>query len=294
MSDNSETPPPDTSLLSNLKNKVTFNLHQATYDPKANEFAQQKAQKQKELDDAKKQQEQANTTDDTNNQGDPNKFSGKRLITKVGNQTLDIFKKIFFPFLSLMLAMIVTNEMIVYSAPIRLIFFIFTFLICFFFQYTAVILGIYYLLRGGYSYYVNNMTDKPKSDIMPTIFALLPITTYKPLSSLGTFFMYPFTYPKTELGAIKLPEIMKNYWQSLEGSFVGLDKVKNLPIFADGMKKIKKDLDHLHDMKQSNSTSEDKPVNSNNQISIPSAAANTNEVVAPASSAPSNNNPSSV
>lgn len=272
-----------TSLLSNLKNKVAFNLHQATYDPKANEFADQQAQRKKEIADAKKQQEAAVATDDNNtdnkDQGDPNKFSGKRLVSKVGNQTLNIFKQIFFPFLALMLAMIVTNDMIVYSAPIRLIFFIFTFLICFFFKYVAVIMGIYYVFRGGYSYYINNMTDKPKRNIMPTIFALLPITTYKPLSSLATFFMYPFTYPKTEAGAIKLPQIMKNYWDSLQESFEDINKVKNLPIFSDGMRKIQEDLEHLHDIKES--------VNENNQKE--QKVSNINESLTQRPTAPSNN-----
>jgi hypothetical protein len=299
MSDDSGTPP-NTSLLSNLKNKVAFNLHQATYDPKANEFADQQAQKQKEIDDAKKQQqEQANTTDDNKDQGDPNVFSGKRLASKVWTQTINIFKLIFFPFLALMLAMIITNELIVYSAPIRIIFFIFTFLICYFFKYIAVLLSIYYLFRGGYSYYYNNMTDKPKRDIMPTIFGLMPITTYKPLSSLGTFFMYPFTYPKTEKGAIKLPEIMNNYLESLQESFPDLDKVRNLPFFVKGINQVKEDLKHLHDVKEPLvEANEEKPKNTNQSVP-PKASApeNTNQSVPPKPSAPSNNsnnNPTSV
>ena len=44
------------------------------------------------------------------------------------------------------------------------------------------------------------MTDRPKKDIMPTIFSLLPITLHKATSPLGAFFLYPFSYPKTEKG----------------------------------------------------------------------------------------------
>ena len=92
------------------------------------------------------------------------------------------------------------------------------------------------------------MTDRPKKNIMPTIFALLPITTYKPMSSFSSFFMYPFTYPKTEKAALKLPEVMKGYWESLVESFKDFDKIKNLPLFVEDIKNIQYDLSHLHDL----------------------------------------------
>lgn len=237
----------DDSLLTNLKNKVAYKVHSAVYDPKANEFAQQQAQKAEE-----KKKEQQVTTDNIpkqQNNGDPNKFSALRLAKTTGSQVKNILSQIFFPFLSLMLAMIVANEMIVYSPPIRLIFFIFTFLVCYFTKFFAVILGIFYILKGGYSYYYNHMTNKPKKDIMPTIFALLPLTTFKPLSSFVRFFMYPFTYPKTEIGTQKLPEIMKNYYNSLVESFSNFDAVKALPIFSKDIQQIQKDLESMHNIK---------------------------------------------
>lgn len=271
MSDTTDATPTDAtdaptgSLFSNLKNKVTYNLHKATYDPNANQFAEEQ-KKQKEAA-AKNKDDKAKDSTDTADKGDPNKFSAKRLATKVGNQTWDIIQKIFFPFLALMLSMIVSNEMIVYSPPIRIIFFIFTFLICFFAQTVAIGLAIFYLLKGGYSYYVNNMTTRPKRDIMPTIFALLPITTFKPLSKLGGFFMYPFTYPKTEKGVEKLPEIMKGYWGDLKESFTSLDEVKNLPVFTARLKTIQEELSHLHDtvMPKENNTESNNENNSAQQ-----------------------------
>ena len=63
------------------------------------------------------------------------------------------------------------------------------------------------------------MTTAPKKNIMPIIYALLPISTYKPTSTLGAIFMYPFTYPKTETGANELPGIMDNYFEDLLKSF---------------------------------------------------------------------------
>jgi hypothetical protein len=78
------------------------------------------------------------------------------------------------------------------------------------------------------------------------------------------FIMYPFTYPKTEQAAIKLPEIMTQYWEDLKGSFKYLDKIQNLPIFAEDLKKIKADLDNMHNLDkiQSNNVSKNQVNNS--------------------------------
>ena len=255
------------SLFSNLTNKLKYNLHKAVYDPNANKFIEEQAKKKKA----------STTTTDTNasTPSDPNKFNTVRLAKRVGNQTLYILKKIFFPFIALMLAMIVTNELIIYAVPIRIIFFIVTLAICIYSQTAAISLSLYYIFKGSYSYYVNNMTDRPKKNIMPTIFALLPITTYKPMSSFSSFFMYPFTYPKTEKAALKLPEVMKGYWESLVESFKDFDKIKNLPLFVDDLKKIQYDLSHLHDLSGS---------------AINFKANQNNKMVAPPPSAPPANN----
>ena len=242
------------SLLTNLTNKVKYHAHKATYDPDANNFV--KAQTQTQTQTQTQAQVQTTSDEETlsntstvNDNANPNTFNTKRFFTKIGSQLLAILKKGIFPFLALMIAMIVTNDMIVYSAPIRIIFFIFTFLVCYFVTHFTILLGLFYLLKGGYSYYYNNMTERPKKDIMPTIFALLPITTYKPMSSFSKFFLYPFTYPKTDQAEIKLPQLMKEYWDKLHASFVGFDRVKNLSIFTNNIKKIHQDLDHLHNTK---------------------------------------------
>jgi hypothetical protein len=266
----------DNSFFANLKNKVRYNLHNAVYDPNANKFADKR---QEQAKDAAKQQEEAKAAATDTDTGDPNKFSASRLAKKIGNQAWTAIKQGFPAFLALMLAMIVTNDLIVYSAPIRIIFFIFTFAICYYAQAAAILLGFFYLLKGGYSYYYNNMTDRPKREIMPTIFALAPITTYKPMSSLAGFFMYPFTYPKTEISAQRLPVIMKQYWGDLQESFKDLDTVKNLPIFADTLKSIQKDLAIMHN--------QDIPVtNSQNNASQPAKKLNTN--APPPTTPPSN------
>jgi Ca2+/Na+ antiporter len=231
----------DNSFFTNLVNKVKYKAHKAAYDPNANEFAKKQAEKMEQEKTEKEKTTATNTTDNSQND-DPNKFSTKRMFKKIGSQTLDALKKGFIPFVSIMLAMIVANEMIVYSVPIRIIFFIFVVLISVFSPIYLIILSIFYLLKGGYSYYVNNMTNRPKRSIMPTIYALLPVTTYKPSSSFGSFFMYPFTYPKTEQAAIQLPKDMEQYWEDLKASFKYFDTIKTLPIFADDIKQIKENL----------------------------------------------------
>ena len=72
------------------------------------------------------------------------------------------------------------------------------------------------------------------------------------MSSFVSFIMYPFTYPKTEQAAIKLPEIMKQYWEDLNDSFKYLDKIQNLPIFAEDLKRIRVDLENLNKIKVDN------------------------------------------
>jgi hypothetical protein len=235
------------SIIGNLTNKIKYNLHKATYDPTANKFVEEQTK-----------QEQAATTKETTTtteeQSDPNKFSASRVAKKIGNQTWTAIQKGFIPFLSLMLGMIVANAMIVYPFPIRLIFFIFTVILCNLSSIIAVIIGIFFALKGLYSYYYNNMTDRPKREIMPTIFALLPITTYKPLSPLAAALLYPFTYPKTEQGAQKLPEIMKEYWEDLKNSFAGFDKVKNLPAISTGIEQIQKNMAKMHEVSEPQET----------------------------------------
>ena len=153
-----------------------------------------------------------------------------RIIKKIKSQFIYFLKLSFLPFVAVMLAMLVTNEMIVYSVPIRLIFFIFTLTVCLLATPISGILAFFYIIKAGYSYYVNNMTDKPNSNIMPAIFALLPITTTKPTSSLFRALYYPFTYPKTDRCSVKLENKMKFYKESLNESFKDLDKVKDLSL----------------------------------------------------------------
>ena len=234
------------SLVNKLKNKVTYTLHEAVTDPNADQFA--KEQKKNAPPPAKDPVEEDDKDYFDTTGGDPNSFDMMRLLKKTGNQMVRIVKKGFIPLVVLILSMYVANEMIMYSPPIRLIFFIFTFLICYSFKPFMVILVMYYLFKWGYSYYINELSKGPKVKILPTIFALLPLSTAIPDSGFGAFFMYPFTYPKNDADAIQLPIIMKDYQESLKTAFVYYDKVKDLPFIAEGFKALEEEIEHLHDI----------------------------------------------
>jgi hypothetical protein len=230
------------TLATNLKNKVTYQVYNAVTDNSANQFAQEQKQ-QRVVESPSDKPPKPTTPTDSN----PDTFSGSRLIGKIGDQFVSITKKGFVPFIALILSMYVVNEMIMYSVPIRIVFFVFVFLICVIFTPFLFVLGMYYLGKAGYSYYLNKLSGGPKTKIMPTIFALLPLTTNIPTSSLGAFFMYPFTYPKTTKDAEQLPIIMNNYMESLKSSFRYFDTVKNLPFFADEFTLLENSIEHLHD-----------------------------------------------
>ncbi len=249
------------SLLSNLTNKIKYTLFKATYDPDANKYAEQQAQQQQQEQKTKEETNKKIDQNSTDSTTDPNKFNVSRLVKKTVSKTLSIILLGLFPFMAIILAMIVANEMIIYSIPIRVIFFIFVFLICLFIPPISIVLSIFYLLKGGYSYYVNHMTNNPR-EIMPTIYNLLPISVSE---TYDIAWYNPFGYPKSIKSAEQLPKTMKKYMEDLQTSFKDFDTVKNLPIFVENLKTIQTNLSKLHSPPiQNNSTNmTTKPTNSN-------------------------------
>jgi hypothetical protein len=239
------------SLLTNLTNKIKYKLFKATYDPDANKYAEQQVQQQQQEQKTKQETNKKIDQNSTDSTTDPNKFSATRLVKKTVSKTLSIILLGLFPFMAIILAMIVSNEMIIYSVPIRIIFFIFVFVICLILPPISIALSIFYLLKGGYSYYVNHMTNNPR-EIMPTIYNLLPISVSE---TYDISWYNPFAYPKSIKSAEQLPKTMKKYMEDLQGSFKDFDAVKNLPIFVENLKTIQTNLSKLHSSPiQNNST----------------------------------------
>lgn len=244
MSDSGTNPPPTqtASLFTNLKNKIQYNLHQAVYDPNANKFAQEQQQQQQQ---AAAQAEEKKAEATAAEEGDPNSFSYKRAAKNAYSSTIYWIGVLIVPFFALMLGMIVANDLIVYPAGTRTLFFIFVNLIVNFVPISGFVIGIFYVLKKCYSIYYNYY-NKGTREIMPYIFALLPITTTVPTNSIMKLLLYPFTYPKSELAREKLPVIMKQYWGDLQYSFPDLNDFKSIPAFAEGLKNIQGDFEELH------------------------------------------------
>ena len=231
-----------TSFFSNLKNKIVYKANKAVYEPDANNYAKNKNKDVKEEKKEKKEEEEKE--DDTT---DPNKLNIRRIIKNTGKKFSSTISSLFPFFLALMMSMVVTNELIIYSVPIRIILFIVVFGICLFVPIYSIILIVIYALKAMYRLYYNTtVKEEDKQPLLPPIFALLPIKLTQPETKLGRFFMYPFTYPKSEIGAEKLPKIMTKYEKELQSSFKEFDKYKTMPIFSKLIMKIHQYLENLH------------------------------------------------
>jgi hypothetical protein len=235
---------PEDSAATKLKNIANYKLHSALDNPDAKKFAQEQKAKQEEQALAATAPAAAPAPQDQST--DP-PSAPRRILTKIWSGFTTGIRMLWYPFACLVLAIFVANDMIVYTAPVRVLFFVFTFLVCYFFSYmfTALLFG--YAIKAGYQWYIHNTVGDKTKNIMPAAFTILPITTYQPTSPLGSFFYAPFWYPQSEKKAIRLSEIMQQYWNQLQESFPGFNEIKNLPVFTEGLKQAKGTLDHMHD-----------------------------------------------
>lgn len=242
----------NTSFLTNLKNTVKYKAHKAVYNPDANKFADNKKtidnQKKKE-EEQKKQLEEQNKVNAT----DTTELSVGLVFNETITQMKSLAVKIVIPFIALLIAMFVTNDMIIYPKPIRLIMFIIVLLFCTFLPFYTGIFILYYILKLVYAWYKRNVSDRENASsyqYMPTIFTLLPITTSNVCSAFGRFFYYPISYPKFDKNAYenggKLKVVMNNYLVDLIDSFTDFDKYKSQPLFVKLLEKINKNFSTMH------------------------------------------------
>ena len=178
-------------------------------------------------------------------------------VSGIFNKIIEFIQQLIYPLLILYLASLVSNEMIVYPAPIRFLFFLFVLTLCSIFSPATVILVFYYLVKAGYSYYRNQLEDRDGDTteirIYPRIFAVLPITTTPATSLLGRLFKYPFHYPKTEKDRKELERtdgkggsIMDEYVEALKESFPYGETVKGSEPFAERYETVEKNMKRLH------------------------------------------------
>lgn len=231
----------DDSFFTKLHNKVTYKLNEAVDDPNAKKFAEERKTKEEQ------QALAAKSPPAPQDQSTEPPSAPRRILAKIWNGFTTGISLLWYPVACLVLAMFVANDMIVYAAPVRALFFIFTFLVCYYLSYMFAALLFGYAIKGGYQWCAQPSAGDKTKDIMPTMFAILPITTYQPTSALGSFVLAPFWYPQSEKKATLLPDIMRQYWNQLQESFAGFNEIKTLPSIATGLQKAQATLGHLHD-----------------------------------------------
>jgi hypothetical protein len=170
---------------------------------------------------------------------DPDSFSFSRILDMVWYY----IKKFIYPLLCVLMASFIANEMIMYAPIIRFAFFTFFLLVCL--SSTGILSSMcaYYLLKLLYGIYVNKMTDRPKIKLLPTVYSMLPLMVDRPLLPIAALFLYPFTYPKTQVDEKALLETMALYQKDLDRSYPAV----SADVMPDKVEKAKEYLKHMHD-----------------------------------------------
>ena len=247
------------SLLDKLKNKALYKVETLINDPEANRFAAEKAEKEKEERDRAEKEKQEKAKNATASPPpvkealeQPEEPESSSAVVRIAKKTFGYIKQIlevaFFPFLSILFASFIANEMIIYPAPIRLCFFVFTLVLCFFSKTIIAILSLFYLCKWGFHYYVNEMSDGPKRLIMPTLFAILPLTTNEYPNRFKNFFAKPFQYGErwSRRDARELDTRMEMYQESLKEAFPFVEAIKTQEPYQEQLQKISKKFSELH------------------------------------------------
>lgn len=165
------------------------------------------------------------------------------------------------PFIfSTIFAMIVANQFIVHPWIIRIIMFIFTFVMLLINPILMFAFFIYFIGRISYVAYRNSriktenpditdpvMLKKLKKSLLPHIFALLPIITDPPQSRLGNIFKYPFYYPKTDKSRQTLNDDMNSYIEYIKSGIVDVKFLESkFPELGQMISKFIKDFSEMH------------------------------------------------
>jgi hypothetical protein len=233
------------SFLAKLKNKALYQVEKWVNDPEANTFASSRAssepvkeQVKEALEDLPAEEEQEPTSDS----------AVIRVLQKMMYYTKRILAVAFFPFLAALLASTVANEMIIYPAPIRLIFFLFTLVLCLLSRVVLVLLGAFFLCKWGFHYYVNNMSDGPKRLIAPTLFAFLPLTPRESENPLLNALLRPFQYGErwSAKDGEELQTRMDMYQQTLKEAFPYVEQIQTTEPFQSQLGKIETRFRELH------------------------------------------------
>jgi hypothetical protein len=262
------------SFFSKLKNKALYQVEKWVNDPDANQFMRENTVLHKGDDKISVKE----AMEDIPSEAEAEKVATSnspviRVFQKMFYYTKRIISIAFFPFLAILFASLIANEMIIYPAPIRLVFFIFTVIICILSRVILTFIGIFYLCKWGFHYYINEMSDGPKRLIMPSLFALLPLTTKEYSNTFMNIIARPFQYG--ERWSVKdgeeLQQRMNMYQTALDESFPYLQRIKTTEPFQTQHVKIETNFSELHKAFAPNTM----PTPSATPSTVPSAAPST-------------------
>ena len=253
-------------LVERLKNKVSYYIYKTVNDEEANHFAEEKKEKeqeQKQIEDTKTEKYDdvpPATTEATETIGG---VDTKYIWAKVKEYVIYFWNVLLIPLLALYMASFVSNELIMYPAGVRLVFFLFTLFICATTKWVTYAMCTYYFGKKIYQTYLNReRDDKPNPPIrlMPKIFAFLPIMIKDPnasgfLESLKRPFQYLKEDPDVanEFGKTNkdaLNDIMETYKTSLKESFPFYESVKTNDIFVKRQEQLDEHFSEMHDQPQ--------------------------------------------
>ena len=172
------------SLFEQIKNFVEFNIYKNFTSPDANRFVEEKKEEEKKAEIAA--QPAPSTVEPLNIPLDRLGRIWSNVYEWAANNLPIVFGFIF--------AILISNEMIVHPAKVRIVFFIFTMVVCISSAQALYTILVYYLIKLGYYFYKDE-----KEGIMPYLFAVCPIWVAFPVESgwwnpIKRFLTYPFTY----------------------------------------------------------------------------------------------------
>jgi hypothetical protein len=183
--------PTNTSIFTKLVNKVQYVTSKSLDDPKADEFARQKAIQDSQDKAVADRRAKADAEADKKAKADAeaNKkakdlesrrhFSISRATGNAASGILGIFGFFLLTAVMLYSGHLVANRDIGYNAPFRLLSFLY-----------GTLFFIYYIPMGLYDIYVN------KKRLI--YYTFLPLSTYEPTGDLEKFFLKPFCYTENQ------------------------------------------------------------------------------------------------
>jgi hypothetical protein len=239
-------------FLKRLQNKITYYVYKTVNDDDANEYAKKKQQTLNEVKEVKEDYDSAPPSIAALKQTTDNGIDIDRILTELYDYFLLFCRYVLYPLLCIYLSSLVANDLIVYPAGVRIVFFVLILFLCASFVHVTIGMSLFYTARKLYEKYLNrDRDDKPNPPIklMPKIFAMLPISTKTSESSFYNFFMYPFRYLKdqnAEKENVFLQELMKKYTDSLNESFPYYEKVKGDSMFVARKEELDKEIKEMH------------------------------------------------